>query len=726
MSRTRLAAVGMLLAAAATVAPHGWVDGAGAATPPQPVGPTAAPRFTQSWTRQITQGHSVSISSPVLVDNGGDPFVVAAETEGNLRAYDLDTGTPRSGWSGATTGFPITRSPLSSDGSNVYVPVAQDGHTRYPRYLKFDAAGRQVWNSNPGTNLQGAGFMHSGMALARIGGEWQGFAGSSSMQVHSVNAATGAQNWAFFNADSTMATPAIADLYGIGTPQVVFSSDTTSSGLPGDRNGGILRVLTADGKQVCSAAQFANGDTYKYSGYNNSTPAIAQIDGRPVIAVGSTGPVQTGPGANQVLGFDAACRMLWASPALAGRVDTAVSFADLTGAGRPSVLVVVGIPDGELSYPRVYALDPATGAIQRDTGTSLRPYGGLIAYTNGSSITTADVDGDGGQDLFVPSRGDSFVVLDGATFGVLTTIATNMAIQNSPIVTATPTGIRVTMAGYNGWGSQISSYVSTTGSLGQRGWHHFGSNPQLTGVLGAVSGPQRDLLEGQTLASGRSLTHAGATLTMQTDGNLVSRAPGGSPRWSSGTSVPGSRAVLGVDGNLEVFSPGNVRLWQSGVGLGGVERLVLDADGSFRVVSGYWGPGRQLSQYTTLWVSNGAQPVVDGLWFGQVLPPGRSLFSSDRTHELLMQTDGNLVLYRRRDSRVVWTSGTSHPSGRAELLFGQFGELVVRVPGGPVLRDFGTGFKGAERFTVRNDGVLEVTAWTGGRLWSSTSAAPVK
>lgn len=718
--------VALIAAAVASVAPHGWVAAAGAAEDPPPVGVSATtPRFTLSWTRQINRGHSVSISSPVLVDNGGNPFVVAAETEGNLRAFDLDDGAPKSGWSGSTTGFPITRAPLSSDGTNVYVPVAQDGHTNYPRYLKFGPTGQLLWNSNPGTNTAVAGFMHSGMALARIGGAWQGFAGSSSMQVHSVNAATGAQNWGFFNADSTMATPAVADLYGVGTPQVIFSSDTTSSGLPGDRNGGILRVLTADGKQVCSAAQFANGDTYKYSGYNNSTPAVAQVDGRPVIAFGSTGPVQTGPGANQVLGFDPACRMLWASPALAGRVDTAVSFADLTGAGRPSVLVVVGILEGDTSYPRVYALDPATGAIQRDSGTSLRPYGAMIAYTNGSSITTADVDGDGGQDLFVPSREGASVVLDGSTFGVLTTIPTNMAVQNSPIVTATPTGVRITIAGYNGSGSQISSYVSNTGSLGQRGWHHFGANPQLTGVLGTLSGPQRDLLEGQSLGSGASLSHAGASLTMQPDGNLVARAPGGTVRWASGTGVPGSRLVLGVDGNVEVWSPGNTRLWQSGVGLGGVERLVLDADGSFRVVSGYWGPGRQLSQYTTLWVSNGPTPVVDGLWFGQVLPPGRSLFSADRSHELLMQADGNLVLYRRRDSRVVWTSGTSHSSGRAEVVFGQYGELLVRVPGGPVLRDFGTGLKGADRFTVRNDGRLTVTSPFGATLWESTGR-PVK
>ena len=129
----RLAAAVLLIAGFAVVAPHGIVDEAGADAPAEvpPMASAVQPRFTQSWSQQITAGQAVSTSSPVLVDNGGDPFVVAAEVTGRLRAFDLDNGAPRSGWSSASTGFEPTRAPLSSDGSNVYVPVAQDGHTRY-------------------------------------------------------------------------------------------------------------------------------------------------------------------------------------------------------------------------------------------------------------------------------------------------------------------------------------------------------------------------------------------------------------------------------------------------------------------------------------------------------------------------------------------------------------------------------------------------------------------
>lgn len=686
------------------------------ADPGPSVGPAAVGGFTQSWTRQITPGEAVSTSSPVLVANGNSPFVVAAEVSGRLRAFDLSTGSSIPGWSNTTTGF-MNRAPLSSDGSNVYIPVAQDGYDRYPLYKKFNASGSLVWNSNPATQFSPPpGFMLSGMALTKLDGVWQIFAGSSSQFIHSVNDANGSQRWGFLNADSTMATPAIADLYGFGRPQVIFSSDTTAS-FPGDRNGGILRIMTDDGKQICSATQFANGDTYKYSGYNNSSPAVAEVDGAPLIVFGSTGPVQTGAGANQIVAYDGGCRLRWASPPLAGPAEPSPTFADVSGTGRVSVLALVGVRDGATTYPRVVELNPSTGVVVHDTGSALKSYGGLLAYTPSMSIVTADVNNDGAQDLFVPSRQGAFVVLDGRTFGVLTTINTNMAIQNTPIITATANGIRFTIAGYNGLGSQISSYTMVGGVLGQRGWREFGNNPQLTGLQGSLAGPYRELLEGQVLWPGQALRYGGASLTMQTDGNLVARDSGGVPRWSSGTFQAGSRLATGVDGNLEVRSPSNALLWQAGVGLGGVERTVLNADGSFRVYSCSWGSGRQLSRCRVIWTSTGPQPVLDHLLYGETLPPGRSLTSPDGQHRLVMQYDGNLVLWR--GSQVVWQSFTSHPSGRTQLVFGLYGELYLVVPGGPVLRDFGTGFKGADRFNVTNNGNLTVTSPFGDTLWQA-------
>ena len=270
--------------------------------------------FSLSWS-QTFSGH-VADSSPVLVDNGGDPFVAVASKAGWVRALDLDDGTVR--WT--KTGLPPVRAPLSSDGSSVYVPTAQNGKNAYPAYRKFLSNGTQAWNSNPSVPSTATGFLLSGLSLARIGGAWRGFGGSSGHHVYGVNAANGQQLWQFQNADSTMATPAVADLFGIGEPQVVTSNDTSRE-FPGDRNGGILRIFTPDGEQICSDTQLADGDTYKSSGYNNSSPAIAEIGGEPLIVFGATGPSQTGPGANQILGYNATCTRRWASPALAGRAE---------------------------------------------------------------------------------------------------------------------------------------------------------------------------------------------------------------------------------------------------------------------------------------------------------------------------------------------------------------------------------------------------------------------
>jgi hypothetical protein len=43
---------------------------------------------------------------------------------------------------------------------------------------------------------------------------------------------------------------------------------------------------------------------------------------------------------------------------------------------------------------------------------------------------------------------------------------------------------------------------------------------------------------------------------------------------------------------------------------------------------------------------------------GESLRPGESLFSTNRSYELRLQADGNLVLYRTRDWRALWSSKT--------------------------------------------------------------------
>lgn len=684
---------------------------------PSAVGAVVTPSFSQSWTRQVAAGRAVSTSSPVLVANGSQPFVAAADNAGNVRAFDLTSGTPVSGWSSTNVGFGV-RAPLSSDGSNVYVPVATDGIARYPLVRKFNASGQAVWSSNTTTVLPSnpaVGFLLSGLSLGPSATGQRGYLGSSGQWVYGVDAATGAQRWAALNADSTMATPAVADLYGSGTPAVVTSNDT-SPAFAGDRAGGLLRIFTADGTQVCSATQFVNGLAYAASGYNNSSPSVGVVDGRPLIVFGSTGPVQTGDGGNQVVAYDADCTLRWASPALAARVEPSPVLADVTGTGSLDVVQLLGIADGANTYPRVVVLDGSTGAITADTGTSLRSYGAALAYPSSMSVATADVDADGAQDLFVPARQGSLLVLSGRTLGVLTTINTNLVVQNTPVVTATPTGVRITLAGYNGLGAQISSYTTTGGTLGARGWHHFGGNPQLTGVQGTLSGPFDQLLEGRWLGSGQSVRRGSATLTMQTDGNLVARSSSG-VTFYSGTTVPGSGALMHPGGYLEVRTPTGAVAWRSPGSNYGFERLVLKADGTLAITSGDVATVRQLAFPRDVWRSNRGATPWDRLVNGEQLGAERKLFSADGTAVLTVQGDGNVVIFRL--GTLMWQSKTKDPALSPVLVMQSDGNLVVYSTTGRLLGSYNTYGKGAVAAVLGNDGVLRVQTAAGKAVWAS-------
>ncbi|WP_030271135.1 hypothetical protein [Streptomyces sp. NRRL B-24484] len=180
----------------------------------------------------------------------------------------------------------------------------------------------------------------------------------------------------------------------------------------------------------------------------------------------------------------------------------------------------------------------------------------------------------------------------------------------------------------------------------------------------AAAGTSAFLQSGQQLTPGQSLVSGETALVMQGDGNLVLYLVGptgnhGPAVWSSGTyGHPGAYAVMQPDGNLVVYRQGRSApadaLWSTrSWGHPGAYAQLLD---------GWWGVSSSING--TLWqTTTGLAPAVDGasrpegvLDRSRGIRPGQWIRSNSTW--LVNQTDGNLVLYRKRDGAALWSTGT--------------------------------------------------------------------
>jgi hypothetical protein len=271
-----------------------------------------------------------AISVPVVVDLDGDriPEVVSsmacddAWEHAVLRAFEGDTGAPI--WSASAAGLrlhgraSIAAGDLDGDGRPEILGLQR---TTY-RLLAFRPDGTLLWSS---TNPDGT--------------------------PHSLGA--GANNGA----------PAIADLFGDGTPEVIYGA-TVFDGT------GVLR-WTRDG----GAQEGSNG------GYAGGISAVADLDGdgQPEVITGRRAYRRDGT-------------PFWTSTVADGYPAIAQFDAD----AQPEVVIVSG---GQVMY-----LDGLTGA--REWGPIALPGGGI-----GGPPTVADFDGDGMPEIGVAGAG-SYSVYD--------------------------------------------------------------------------------------------------------------------------------------------------------------------------------------------------------------------------------------------------------------------------------------------------------------------------
>ena len=230
----------------------------------------------------------------------------------------------------------------------------------------------------------------------------------------------------------------------------------------------------------------------------------------------------------------------------------------------------------------------------------------------------------------------------------------------------------------------------------------------LSSTVGATITINSDhLVPGQTMLAGQYIYSQNVfyVLVMQGDGNLVLYT-GSKPLWNSGTSGTGAdRVVMQTDGNLVIYTPGGRPVWASRTDGKGQSSLYMQDDGNAVVYTNSGAP---------TWSSiTAGHPVFtyfgsDQLTNNQTLHQGQYLRSADGRHGLLMQPDGNLVLYGL-GYHVLWASYTNG-KGASFVAMQSDGNLVIYTAANKPLWATVTAGRGVSSAVVQNDGNFVVYA----------------
>ena len=171
----------------------------------------------------------------------------------------------------------------------------------------------------------------------------------------------------------------------------------------------------------------------------------------------------------------------------------------------------------------------------------------------------------------------------------------------------------------------------------------------------------------------------------------------------AGSVVPGSFLTLQDDGNLVLSPPGRGPAeWSAGVAGDGGVSLRLQDDGNLVL---YRAPDATGGE-TAAWQTGTDRFRGTVLGEGVTLGAGQFVLSPDGGFELVMQADGNLVVYGAGLTGALWASGTGGGRG-ASLTMQDDGNLVVYGPSSTgAIRPAATGTSGP--------GGAETAEWASG------------
>ncbi|MGH9166054.1 MAG: FG-GAP-like repeat-containing protein, partial [Acidimicrobiales bacterium] len=440
---------------------------------------SAAP--TQRWSVDLP-GAAIRESSPLAIDlDGGGPDVVVGAQDRKVYALNGATGGAVGGWP-RTTSNPINSSPSAADvdgngfpevfvGSGVgsagecsggaLYSFASNGNERF-RYLGSDRdCANQAFHSTPALG----DINRDGVADATAGG--------LGLSIHSVTA-NGAANpgWPYYADDTVFSSPALADVNGDGQTDVIIGGDSSPGG-PIDFRGGLVRALNGNGTVIWE---------FRVNEIVRSLPAVGDIDGdgRPEIVFGTGDFWVRRPGgasdATKVFALNANGTLKWVQDT-GGYTLGGPALADIDGNGTLDVAIATfeGPNPG-----RVFAFNGAGGSLP---GFPIASGGGVVV----GGISTADLNGDGAQDLLVPTGGGVFVYSGKTATRMFAFNEGAAAYQNSPVVTDVDGNglLDIIVAGTrpngNGVVTRFEMAAGDNAQLGNLGWPTFHRDARRTG-----------------------------------------------------------------------------------------------------------------------------------------------------------------------------------------------------------------------------------------------------
>jgi hypothetical protein len=410
----------------------------------------------------------------------------------------------------------------------------------------------------------------------------------------------------------------------------------------------------------------------------NGNPGLLQTDQQAIDAVVAAGiPIFAASGDSGA--FD--CHN---STSLA--VDTPASFPEVIGVGGTSVTKsgssytekAWGSSGG--GYSKLFCADSsqaaalpaaannftcATGKARGvpDIAMDADPGTGLTIYVGGTPSTF------GGTSLSAPLAGGSFA----ATMLSAGTLTGDHDVQTWLYSAQSTAAMSDITTGTEGSGRVAGGWDPITG-IGTPRWSALSQRAVMGGTVG--------LPQNWTLTSANQLFK----VVFQGDGNLVLYGPQGA-LWNSGTNGRLTASFfIQSDGNLVIYDGGQA-VWNSRTnGHSGGVVLAVGDDGTLGL----------LQDGQALWKVPYSINAPSGL------VPGEFIVSPDRRTMLVMQGDGNLVLYSS-DGRALWNSHTNGNAG-ATLALQADGNLVIYRDSVPLWWTGTQGVGPAPFLVVQSDG----------------------